>query len=174
MDFRESLWAFVQQPLPLLVLAAALALSWPLGAVLARRRRCSRTGASLFLGATGLVAALTLTPSTLAGGPDYPHFLTLLHHTPGALRGQLFGPPADIEQIANIALYVPIGVFGRMVWPSVTRATLVGLALTAGIELCQYDIAGRAGSLTDIRNNMIGAFVGALLTALAIRRRRSS
>jgi glycopeptide antibiotics resistance protein len=169
MDFGESLWAFVQQPLPLLVFLAAVALCWPLGTALARRRRCSRAGASLFVSATGLVAALTLTPSTLAGGPDYPHFLTLLHHSPGALRGQLFGPPTDIEQVANIALYVPIGAFGRLVWPSVVRATLVGLALTAGIELCQYDIAGRAGSLTDIRNNTIGALLGALLTAAAVR-----
>lgn len=167
MYFTQGLWTFVMQPIPLLVLAATALTCWPLGVLLARWCRCPRPAAALFLAATGVVVALTLTPNPPEPAP-YPHFLTLLHHAPGRLRAQVFGPPTDLEQLANIALYVPIGAFGRLIWPHIVRATLVGLALTASIELCQYDIIGRAGSLTDIRNNALGALAGAALTAAAI------
>ena len=175
MFFAQGLWTFVMQPIPLLVLAVAALTCWPLGALLARWCHCPRAAAALFIAATGVVVALTLTPNPPEPAP-YPHFLTLLHHAPGLLRAQVLGPPTDLEQLANIALYVPIGAFGRLVWPKVLRATLMGLTLTVGIELCQYDIIGRAGSLTDIRNNTVGALIGAALTASAIhlgRRERS-
>jgi len=159
MYFAQGLWTFVTQPIPLLVLAAAALTCWPLGVLLARRCHCPRAAAALFIAATGVVVALTLTPNPPEPAP-YPHFLTLLHHAPGQLRVQV--------QLANIALYVPVGAFGRLVWPGVWRATLVGVALTATIELCQYDIIGRAGSLTDIRNNTVGALGGAVLAAAAI------
>ncbi|WP_285690729.1 VanZ family protein [Actinoplanes sp. NBRC 103695] len=168
MYFAQGLWTFVMQPIPLLVLAATALTCWPLGVLVARRFRCPRAAAALLVAATGVVVALTLTPNPPEPA-SYPHFLTLLHHAPGRLRAQVFGPPTDLEQLANIALYVPIGAFGRLVWPSILRATLIGLTLTAGIELCQYDIIGRAGSLTDIRNNTLGALIGAALTAAAIR-----
>ena len=170
MYFAQGLWTFVMQPIPLLVLAAVALTCWPLGTLLARARRCTRPAAALFVAATGVVVALTLTPNPPEPA-SYPHFLTLLHYEPGMLRAQILGPPTDPEQLANIALYVPIGAFARLIWPGLIRATLIGLLLTATIELCQYDIIGRAGSLTDIRNNTAGALIGALLTATALRLR---
>jgi VanZ family protein len=79
------------------------------------------------------------------------------------------GAATDPEQIANIALYVPVGLFGRFVWRSAIGAAAFGTALTVVIETCQYGIVGRDGSLTDIRNNAAGAILGALLGGVAAR-----
>ena len=61
--------------------------------------------------------------------------------------------------MANIAISFPAGFLGRFVWGSVGRATGFGLALTVFVETCQYGVIGRAGSITDIRNNALGAFL---------------
>jgi glycopeptide antibiotics resistance protein len=74
--------------------------------------------------------------------------------------------------LANIALYIPIGFLGRLVWRSAARAAGFGTALTVFIETCQYGIVGRDGSITDIRNNAAGAILGALLAVTAVRFRR--
>lgn len=170
MHFSQGVWAFATQPIPLLVLASAVALCWPIGVLLARRYRCGRLAAAGFVVSLGLIVALTLTPNPPPPGWPVvadPHFLTLLLRAPGLLRAQVFGPPTDLEQLANIALFVPLGFCGRFVWSSIVRSSLVGAAITVAVELCQYDIIGRSGSLTDIRNNTLGAMAGALIAAVA-------
>ena len=53
--------------------------------------------------------------------------------------------------------------------PRIPRATLFGAALTVFVETCQYGIVGRAGSITDIRNNTLGALLGAIAVLLVVR-----
>jgi glycopeptide antibiotics resistance protein len=132
--------------------------------------------AALFVVAVGVVVALTLTPSEPAPGVPVvvpPHFLEQIGD-PRLVWSLLTAAPADAEQVANIALYVPVGLLGRLVWRRVGPATLAGLALTVAIETCQYSIIGRAGSITDIRNNTAGALLGALAAAALARRRSLS
>jgi glycopeptide antibiotics resistance protein len=81
----------------------------------------------------------------------------------------LTAAPSDAEEIANVALYVPVGVLGWLLWRSVGWATLFGAMLTVVIETCQIGVIGRAGSLTDIRNNTAGAFLGAVFAAAVVR-----
>lgn len=166
----EGLWAFVTGPAAVAVLLATALLAGPAGVRLARRRRCPRVAAVLFVAAVGVIVALTLTPNHPAPGVTEvlpPHYLTQI----GDVRlvwSRLTAAPSDAEQLANIALYIPVGLLGRLVWHGAGRATLAGAALTVAIETCQYGIIGRAGSLTDIRNNSLGALIGAVAAALVI------
>jgi glycopeptide antibiotics resistance protein len=119
----------------------------------------------------GVVAALTLTPNPPAPGvvETLPaHFLTKLDE-PREVWAKLTAAPSDGEQFANIALYVPVGLLGMLVWRSIIRGALFGAILTLIIETCQSGIVGRAGSITDIRNNTAGALLGALVAAVLSR-----
>lgn len=157
----DNLVLFVRQPLPLAVFAAALAATLLWAPRLAARRRCPTPVAALFLAMTGAIVALTLTPNR--AGAHAPH------RSP-AWWAALTIAPTDAEQVANIALYVPLGLLGALLWRSVRRGALFGLALTVAVESLQVLIAGRDGSLTDVRNNAAGALLGA--AALAVARLR--
>jgi glycopeptide antibiotics resistance protein len=168
-----GLWTFVAEPATLGVLGATLALAWPVGRRLADRIPCRRPVAVALVVAVGVVLALTLTPNRPVNSLEPlppPHFLSLLRHRPGALWTQLTTPPRDLEQLANIALYVPVGLLAWLAWRRVLRASVGGLLLTVAVETCQYGIIGRAGSITDIRNNTLGAILGAVFTAAATAR----
>jgi len=172
--FAEGLWTFVvTRPAPLAVLAAVLAIAWPLGHRLAARHDCRPAVAVLFVIEVGVILALTMTPNPPPPPdvPIYPHYLTQLGN-PHLVWSQLTGAPGSIEQLANIALYVPLGVLGWYMWRSAARSAGFGVALTVFIETCQYGIAGRGGSLTDIRNNAAGAVLGAVLAAAIARARK--
>jgi glycopeptide antibiotics resistance protein len=165
----HDLWEFLRGRAAFAVLVATAIVSWPLGRLIADRFGRSRAWTVLFVAAVGVVMALTLTPNyPVPGEPtEVPvHFLQQLGHL-NRLRLALTSPPTDSEQIANIALYVPVGLFGRFVWGSALRATVFGTALTVVIETCQYGIVGRDGSITDIRNNAVGALLGAVAAAVA-------
>jgi glycopeptide antibiotics resistance protein len=164
-----GLWRFATGPATVAVCVAVLAVAWPLGRRIAERCRCPRTVAVLFVVAAGLILALTLTPSEPGAGlPQPPHFVHQLGH-PRLVWATITAAPGDAEQWANIALYLPLGFLGRFVWRSAARASGFGLALTAFVETCQYGIVGRAGSITDIRNNTAGAVLGALAAATTAR-----
>ncbi len=165
----EGLWTFVSGPAALAVLLATAVLAWPAGVRIARRRGCSRLAAVLFVVAVGVIVGLTLTPSRPASGVVEalpPHYLTQIDDL-RLVWATLTAAPSDAEQLANIALYLPVGLLGGFVWRGPARATLFGVALTVAIETCQYGIIGRAGSLTDIRNNALGALLGALVAFAA-------
>jgi glycopeptide antibiotics resistance protein len=169
-----GLWTFVAEPVVLAVLAATLVLAWPIGRRLADRLHCSRAVAVAFVVTVGVVLALTLTPSRSVDGSAPvlpPHYLSLLRHDPAVLWAQFTSWPGDVEQRANIALYIPVGVLAGFAWRSVVRASAFGMMLTIVIETCQYGIIGRSGSITDIRNNTAGAILGALFAAAATRLR---
>jgi glycopeptide antibiotics resistance protein len=163
----EDLWGFVTGPAPLTVLAITLVVVWPAARWIGRRSGGRPVVAGLFLLWVGIVVALTLTPSKPVPGAPVtmpPHFLEQIGH-PRLVLSLLTAAPSDAEQVANILLYVPVGFLARLVWRRTVPAALIGMALTIAIETCQYSIIGRAGSITDIRNNTAGAVIGALLGA---------
>ena len=87
---------------------------------------------------------------------------------------------STIEFLANIALFVPMGLFfvlllGRGRW---WLAILIGIATTVLIEYTQQFIGGRVSDPRDLVSNSIGAVVGTvlalILTASKARRLRAA
>ena len=82
-----------------------------------------------------------------------------------------------VEFMANVALFVPLGVFA-MTWSPRSRwihAVLLGLAVSGAIELTQ-EVArpDRTASWTDVAANTTGAALGAAFVLVWLWRRRMS
>jgi VanZ family protein len=118
----------------------------------------------LYLGFVGLV---TLTPGSDA--PDYSalaaRVLARLQRYPDLdpLTSRL--SVERIEFLANIGLFVPLGVFllllvGTRLW---FVALMAGIVLTSMIEAVQKEIPGRVSDPRDVAANSIGMFVGVAL-----------
>jgi glycopeptide antibiotics resistance protein len=84
----------------------------------------------------------------------------------------------DVEFMANIAMFVPVGVFflllfGRRQW---WLGMLMSFVMTVGIETAQHWIPGRVSDVGDVVSNTAGGVIGVLfalvITAPAARRRR--
>ena len=132
----------------------------------------------LYLGFVGLV---TLTPGS--GQPDYADLarrvLARLQRYPDLdpLTSRL--SIERIEFLANIGLFVPLGVFllllvGTRLW---LVALAAGIVLTSMIESIQRSIPGRVSDPRDVAANSIGMVIGiglALVLTLpaSLRRRR--
>ncbi|UFN45302.1 VanZ family protein [Nocardioides okcheonensis] len=132
----------------------------------------------LYLGFVGLV---TLTPGS--DQPDYAglagRVLARLERYPGLdpLTSRL--SVERIEFLANVGLFVPLGVFllllvGTRFW---LVAMAAGIVLTSMIESVQREIPGRVSDPRDVAANSIGMFAGIVLAVLltlpaAMRRRR--
>lgn len=74
-----------------------------------------------------------------------------------------------VEFLANVAMFVPIGVFfvllfGRRLW---ALSVAVGVVLTLLIEGAQLFIPGRVSDVRDLIANSLGTVIG-VLVALAI------
>jgi glycopeptide antibiotics resistance protein len=122
------------------------------------------------------VAWLTLTPQPI--GPDQ---VRLIRRVLDALHRRGYAESLDydrLEFLANIALFVPVGVFalllvGAGAW---WLALLAPVALTVGIETAQIGIPGRVPDRRDLIANtmggILGVFVGLVLTLPATLRRR--
>jgi glycopeptide antibiotics resistance protein len=70
-----------------------------------------------------------------------------------------------VEFAANIAMFLPIGLFlvlllGRRLW---WLGVLICVALTGFIESAQHFIPGRVPDVRDLASNSIGGLVGALI-----------
>ena len=79
-----------------------------------------------------------------------------------------------VEFLANVAMFVPIGVLfllvlGRRQW---WLATLIGVALTVTIEVSQLGIPGRVSDPRDVLANSLGALVGVLFALVVTIPRR--
>lgn len=115
----------------------------------------------LYLGFMGLV---TLTP-----GSDSPNYsdlaarvLARLQRYPELDRLTIHLSVDRIEFLANIGLFVPLGVFllllfGARFW---WVALAAGIVLTSMIEQVQKQIPGRVSDPRDVAANSIGMFVG--------------
>jgi glycopeptide antibiotics resistance protein len=138
----------------------------------ARKRAHRRQAAALLLAYVALIGLVTLTPDSVDRGV-YPYLMR------GVLFVQFHGIPAFrysmIEEAANVALFVPLGMLGvlalgRRRWWLVAIA---GTTLSASVELTQGAfLPGRVASLGDVAENGLGALVGAALAVLLARRTR--
>lgn len=84
------------------------------------------------------------------------------------------------EFLANVAMFLPLGVLLPLAAGSQKRTTLLltiaaGFALSLTIELAQLLIPGRVSDTRDLVSNTLGAALGVLLLCLAarIRNRRN-
>lgn len=130
----------------------------------------------------GFVALVTLTPASTQ--PDYSDFATR-----GLRRLQRYrelDPLTSrlsvdrIEFLANIGLFVPLGVFllllvGTRLW---IVALVAGIVLTSMIEGLQREIPGRVSDPRDVAANSIGMVIGVVVAVVLtlpaeIRRRRA-
>ena len=70
------------------------------------------------------------------------------------------------EFLANILLFVPLGILLRLAFPRATwaGAVLIGGAISMGIEVLQM-WGSRVSDPRDVVANTIGTFVGALIAA---------
>lgn len=85
---------------------------------------------------------------------------------------------AETEVLANVALFVPLGLLLAFVFRRATAAAVVCVLLSAGIELAQLlYLPSRVPSLADVEHNALGGALGALLAVPVLvmssaRRRR--
>jgi len=115
-------------------------------------------------------AALLAWTLLLAYASLYPFLPVRL---PGAEAPALFLRPKGITEfdvVMNVLAYAPLGALaflhflpGRRHWSARWRAVLLGAALSAAMELCQFFIATRVASLFDVLANVTGTFAGTLL-----------
>lgn len=117
------------------------------------------------LGYLALVGWLTLSPqSTLQQGSLLWRFAELLDRVPGAEWFTF----SRLEFIANVAMFVPLGLFfvlllGRSRW---WLAIVLGVVMTGAIELAQQFIAGRVSDPRDLLANSLGATIGTILALI--------
>jgi hypothetical protein len=132
-------------------------------------------------GYIALVGWVTLTPEAPPAGS-----ITLMDRVLAALhrRGHLLSIDlAELEFLANIALFIPVGtflllLFGTRLW---WLALLASFAMTSAIEFAQRSIPGRVPDGRDLLANGLGAVIGVLIglvltmpAALPRRRARSA
>jgi glycopeptide antibiotics resistance protein len=133
----------------------------------------------LTVGYLAFVAWLTLTPQSYASEHISIIYRVLdVFHRHGYL---LAIDDARLEFGANIALFVPVGMFlmllfGTRLW---WLAVASSFALTGAIEFVQRSIPGRVPDERDLVANGLGAVIGVLVALVltapaALRRRRPS
>ena len=122
------------------------------------------------------VAWLTLTPQPI--GPDDQRFI---ERVLDALHRRGYAESIDytrLEFLANIALFVPIGMFLLLLFGAGGwwLAAIASFAMTAFIESAQSQIPGRVSDGRDLIANTGGALIGIaialILTLPATMRRR--
>lgn len=123
------------------------------------------------------VAWLTLTPQAYASA-----HISIIFRVLDALHRHGYLLSVDdnrLEFLANIALFLPVGMFllllfgTRLWWLALTAA----FALTAFIETAQRSIPGRVSDEHDLLANGLGAVIGVLIAVVLtlpaeLRRRR--
>ncbi len=128
-------------------------------------------------GYVAFVAWVTLTPQTYAS-----EHIAIIYRVLAALHRHGYLLSIDdrrLEFLANIALFVPVGMFLMLLFG--TRwwwvALVASFAMTAVIEFAQRSIPGRVPDERDLVANGLGAVVGVLIALVltapaALRRRR--
>ena len=123
------------------------------------------------------VAWLTLTPQSYAA-----QHIDIIYRILDALHRRGYFLTIDdtrMEFLANIALFVPVGMFllllfGTRLWWLALGASF---AMTSAIEFAQRSIPGRVPDTRDLESNGLGAIIGVLIALIltapaALRRRR--
>jgi glycopeptide antibiotics resistance protein len=134
--------------------------------------------------AAGLLVAYLLVPLVLTLSPQSPEagldgFYALVSRVVDRLSlGRTEVSRTETEALANVLLFVPVGLLLRLAVPRVLTSVLLAAAALASlaIEVTQYvALAGRDPSLVDVLTNTGGAAIGLVLGAdverILIRRR---
>lgn len=196
MNFGELLWwylgnarGYAAQMLPCMCAGMAVyALALPV-----RRRRLDRLGLVsprrrelallLFVMFAAGLAALTLFPANfwhrqhwlaaLRGErPLFPHWGDIDHILQlvplQEIRRAVRGPWVMFLMVANIGIFLPVGVFSALLWrkPRWWKSLAVGLGASTAIESIQYFI-GRSADVDDVLLNNAGVLGGYGLFCLA-------
>ena len=74
-----------------------------------------------------------------------------------------------LEFVANIGMFVPIGVLVTTLSGHAWLAIAVGIALTCGIEFTQQFLPERFTDVSDLLANTLGAGLGAVVTGAVVR-----
>lgn len=125
------------------------------------------------------VAWMTLTPQTAGGASLMTRIANRVVIELGRHDATAGLTVSEIEFLANVAMFVPIGLFflllfGRNQW---WLAMLGGIVLTLAIEYAQQSIPGRVSDPRDLVANGAGTLIGVVLgwvltvTELFTRRR---
>lgn len=101
-------------------------------------------------GYLGLLGVLTLSPAPVAS--EIPPFLCLL-----------CSDRAVADAVANILLFIPLGVLLNVNGLGIRGALLAALALSGGIEAAQILVPGRFPDLSDVLTNGGGGVLGVIL-----------
>ena len=118
-----------------------------------------------------VVARLTLLPAD----SETTTFGTLYDVVTRLSQGRLQW--AQIEALANVALFVPAGFLLAVVLRRSWAAVLVCVLASGAIEWAQYAfLASRVPSLADVEHNSLGGLIGAVLAwpLVSWLRRRSA
>jgi len=113
----------------------------------------------------GFVGWMTLTPQAATGTSLMTRVADRVVRELRAYEPTSGLSAADVEFAANVAMFVPVGMFfllllGRRQW---WLAVLAGLVLTVGIEVAQQEIPGRVSDPRDVVSNGLGTVVGVVL-----------
>ena len=73
------------------------------------------------------------------------------------------------EVLANVAIFIPLGVYLRMLGVPAGKTVLAGFGLSLAFETAQYFFAIGAWDITDLITNTAGAAAGVLLYGLFTR-----
>jgi glycopeptide antibiotics resistance protein len=126
------------------------------------RARGDRIAMGLFL--TGWLAGLlfmTLRPSSGRG--------SLLNFVPLKFEG----PGAIVDAVLNVGVFVPLGLLLAAAAVRFPVALLIGLLLSAAIEVSQYLVqVGRTSDVNDLITNTTGTVLGWAVGAAIVHVRR--
>jgi VanZ family protein len=112
-------------------------------------------------------------------GSLYPFHFRSNPDSNGPLRALIHtwrGPFGRGDFVANVLLYLPVGLFSVQALrrlPPIARIAFVifsGLALSAGMELLQFYDEGRVSALADVYANTIGVAVGSAAGTILFHR----
>jgi hypothetical protein len=116
----------------------------------ARSRPDRRVPLLLLAGYLGVLGVLTLSPAPIAS--DIPPFLCLL-----------CSDRAIADAVANVLLFLPLGVLLNLNGLRLREALLAALAISGSIEALQFLVPGRFPDLSDVLTNGGGGVLGVIL-----------
>ena len=151
-----------------------MAVLWPFFSVRTKSYGWSIINFSLFLGSLTFILFATILTRTPG---DYEAILTPF----ASLTAARIQPELYREMLMNVFLFFPLGLTLSNAlprkwhrWLRIILTTLVGCALSAGIEYAQYRYVLGMAEVDDVICNTLGAFIGStsLLIAHAIEKYR--
>lgn len=165
---------YAMNPWTVCILLLSLLLLWPVLCQRVGERRRVLLNTALACAAAFIILYATILTRTSG---DYEFILTPF----AALSAARQQPELYREMLMNVFLFFPLGLTLSNVlpqkwhrWLRIILTTLVGCALSAGIEYTQYRCALGLAETDDVICNTLGAFIGStsLLIARAIEKSR--